>query len=343
MPIAGITEVVRLPRLGKIRLGIKREGAKGTYPSATEYFVCPPEVQEVYGERPKRLDIMFPLDEEALVAPQWLRCYSQSRGCVCWGDGRTANRLVDKATGGLVHGDSGEVAMAPISCDPDSCPEYQTRRCRRLMNLQFFLPRVGGIGVWQLNTGSRNSIHNINGMLRTIRAACGRVAMIPLTLSLEPYEAAPLGIPLKEVYVLQLRSSLTLAAVQKLGTVEPTRILLPAPDLAAADEDFYPSEVLEGGAAGAPEPGADGDFPPALTEEEEREECWKEILAARETTAVSVAQMVKWFRQRQAFVSAHDLRGAMPPESIALGLLKQLRDNLRSYQAKVSQVKAAGA
>lgn len=229
--------------------------------------------------------------------------------------------------------------MTPVSCDPDSCPEYRSRRCRRLMNLQFFLPRVAGIGVWQLNTGSRNSIHNINGMLRTIRAACGRIAMIPLTLSLEPYEAAPLGSPLREVCVLQLRSSLSLAGVQKLGAVDPTRILLPAPDLAAADEDFYPAEVLEGGEAGAP----DEDFPPVLSEEEEREECWKEVLAAREKTGVSLGQMAKWFRQRQVFVSAHDLRGATPPESITLELLKQLRDNLRAYQAKVIPVKAAEA
>ena len=53
-PIKGISEIVRLPRLGKIRLGIKEEGADGKlYPTPTDYFVCPDEVKKVFGEKPK--------------------------------------------------------------------------------------------------------------------------------------------------------------------------------------------------------------------------------------------------------------------------------------------------
>ena len=62
-PIKGISEVVRLPHLGKIRLGIKKEKADGIpYPSPTDYFACPDEVRKVFGEKPKELRIMFPTE-----------------------------------------------------------------------------------------------------------------------------------------------------------------------------------------------------------------------------------------------------------------------------------------
>ena len=45
MPIYGISDQVRLPRLGKIRLGIKKKTKGGVeYPFATEYFIVPPEI-----------------------------------------------------------------------------------------------------------------------------------------------------------------------------------------------------------------------------------------------------------------------------------------------------------
>ena len=40
-PIAGLTDKPRMPRQGKIRLGIKKMSASGKeYPSAVDYFVC---------------------------------------------------------------------------------------------------------------------------------------------------------------------------------------------------------------------------------------------------------------------------------------------------------------
>ena len=53
MPIKGIPEIVRLPRLGKIRLGIKKKIDAGvSYPSPTDYFVYPNELKKVFGEKP---------------------------------------------------------------------------------------------------------------------------------------------------------------------------------------------------------------------------------------------------------------------------------------------------
>ena len=53
--IEGTSEITRMPRLGKIRLGVKKTSDKtgAEYPSAVDYFVCPDEVKSVYGEQPK--------------------------------------------------------------------------------------------------------------------------------------------------------------------------------------------------------------------------------------------------------------------------------------------------
>ena len=97
MPIKGISEIIRLPRLGKIRLGIKREGDDGNpYPIPTDYFVCPDEVKKVFGDKPKELRIMFPTEDSEQWASQYLRCYSQAGSLICRGDGQTALARVEK-------------------------------------------------------------------------------------------------------------------------------------------------------------------------------------------------------------------------------------------------------
>ena len=80
------------------------------------------------------------------------------------------------------------------------------------MNLKFILPEIPGIGVWQINTGSINSILNINSCAKVIKRAFGRISLIPLTLSLEPIEVNnPESGKKLTAYVLNLRTSITLA------------------------------------------------------------------------------------------------------------------------------------
>ena len=78
-PIEGVSTIIRYPRLGKIRLGVKKEGQKGPYPEAVNFFVCPDEVKAVYQDRPTELRIMFPNDDMELIAPQYYKCYSYSQ------------------------------------------------------------------------------------------------------------------------------------------------------------------------------------------------------------------------------------------------------------------------
>ena len=244
MPIKGVTEVVRLPRLGKIRLGIKKENASGvSYPFQTEYFVCPEEVRKVFGEKPRELRIMFPTDDQTQWASQYLRCYSASRGLVCRGDGETSVAKIDVRTGEIASKESAETEMKEITCNPAKCAYYQKAQCRRVMNLQFLLPDCPGFGVYQLDTSSFFSIVNVNSSLELIRGTCGRLSMLPLSLKLIGQEVQPEG-KKKTVRVLSMTAPYSLAEIQRYAQIPPGQaLLLPPPDNEAPD-DLFPDEIL---------------------------------------------------------------------------------------------------
>ncbi|MBA7696546.1 hypothetical protein ES703_105196 [subsurface metagenome] len=248
-PIKGVSELRRMPRLGKIRLGIKQISPRteNPYPVATDYFVVPDEIKRYVGDKPKALKIMFPVENLTEFAIQWLRCYSFTQGLVCKGDGFLARRKEDVATGAMANHTTVEwVWKDGLPCDPETCPEYSGEKpqCRRVMNLLFLMPDVPGFGVWQLDTSSFYSIVNINSCIDLIRRLCGRISFIPLTLSLEPQIVEPPGIKKKTVHILQIRSDVKLAEIQRLGRRRPEQVLLPELDEEEIPPDLYPEGVL---------------------------------------------------------------------------------------------------
>ena len=275
-PIKGVSEIRRMPRLGKIRLGIKEISprTKNPYPVAVDYFVVPDEVKKVYGDKPAKLQIMFPTEDPGEFAIQWLRCYSFTQGLICKGDGMMCRRKVDTATGDFAnHTTETWEWKDGLPCDPDTCPIYcgESPQCRRVMNLLFLMPDVPGFGVWQLDTSSFYSIVNVNSCLDLIKRLCGRISFIPLTLSLEPQLVEPPGIKRKTVHILQVRSDVKLAEIQRLGRRKPEQVLLPPLDEEEIPADLYPEEVLAGAerveppskSEGGGEKGAPGAVPPA--------------------------------------------------------------------------------
>jgi hypothetical protein len=252
MPIEGISDIRWLPRLNKIRLGIKKEGQHGPYPSPTDYFVCPEEVKAVYGERPTELDIMFPADNLNLVAPQWYKCYSYSQGMICKGDGKTCRRKVDVDTGDFASRDTREWVMTDGICGPTDCPMIESKQCRKMMSLLFILPQVPGLGVYQLDTSSFYSIVNINSQLAPdgfIRPFTrGKIAFIPLKLSIGPQEVNPPGVGRKTVQILKLRADVKLADIIRISRQAPAQVLLPTLEEEEPPDDLYPAELIGGDA-----------------------------------------------------------------------------------------------
>jgi hypothetical protein len=262
MPIKGISDRRRLPRLGKIHTGIKAKNKEGVeYPKAVDYFVCPPEVQKVYGKQPKELKIMFPLEDETIWASQFYRCYSSSRGLVCKGDGETARMLIDEHDN-MANRDSQKTEFQTVECKGRDCPHYGIR-CREVMMLQFLLPDVPGLGIYQLDTGSINSMININSAIELIRSITGRISMIPLTLVLEDQEVSPEG-KKKTVHVLNLKFEARLADLAQKYKALPGPVDLPdaedeIPDLIIPEEQ-EPVKEAEPVPAGA-KPASTSEFP----------------------------------------------------------------------------------
>lgn len=255
-PIQGLTEVRRLPRLGKIRMGVKvprktKDGRDIEVPQKTDYFVVPPEIAKIYGEKPKSLDILIPVEDEEKWAPQYYKLYSLTQGLVCRGDGCAAIRLIDTMTGDRAHRDTKEVVKKEMTCPGRKCPDYIARDgCKEVMSLQFILYKVPGFGIWQIDTSSINSIININSCADYIRAMFGKVAMIPLQLTIEPKQVQlPDSGKKQTVYVLNLRNNMTLLdmieSTKKFQAQLPSGARLALPP---ADEDTVEAgELAEDG------------------------------------------------------------------------------------------------
>ncbi len=271
MPIEGISNIRRLPRLDKIRLGIKKEGQKGPYPQAVDYFVCPDAVKAVYGDQPTELHVMFPSDDMELIAPQYYKCYSYSQSLICKGDGKHCRRKVDTETGDFANHDTKRWELADAVCDPSQCSMLASKQCRRVMTLLFVIPDIPGLGVYQLDTSSFYSIVNMNSQLasdgflrhftKTSASPAGRIAFIPLILSIEPQEVTPPGVGRKTVHILNVRADVKLADIIRISRQTPEQVLLPPVAEEEPPEDLFPEEVLaeqEGAEKSEPAAGAVG-------------------------------------------------------------------------------------
>ena len=185
-----VSDIRRLPRIndGKIRLGLKKKVQKTKtvsgkkekyfieYPTEVDYFVVPPAVAAIYGDKPKELDIMIPVNDLNIVFPQAYKWYVKS-GIRCLGDGIKARR-------------NNEGKWEEIGCP---CKNLKTKDnpkgvCGRVANFLFILPKVNAGGVYQIDTGSIHSIIDIQSGLEyaaeLFHSATGerRFNMIPLKL-----------------------------------------------------------------------------------------------------------------------------------------------------------------
>ncbi len=235
MPIKDLSDKIRLPRLGHIHLGI-RDPDRG-FPISTDYFVFPkdhsltPTLTHLFGEKPKELRIVIPVEDDEVWANQYYRSYTLTRGLVCMGDGEQAARMVDVKTRELATNTTVTTALTPLECSGKDCPVFIAGKCKRVMQLRFLIPEVPGLGVWQIDTSSINSILNINATAAVIKRTFGRISMIPLLLTLE---LDPKGGKLENgtrssIYVLNLRTKQTVKELAEATRQQDRALLLAAP------------------------------------------------------------------------------------------------------------------
>jgi hypothetical protein len=256
----------RLPRLGHVRLGIRVDGL----PRATDHFIFDPETQDeqerqrllaeikaLFGEKPKRLRIVFPTDYPDEAAVSGFRAYTKTRGAVCRGDGLSAVRLVDTATGAMADAETQEVAQRVITCPGGpECAEFANEQCKAIMFLQFMIPELPGLGVWQCNLGSPVAMERILSVLDAVVHALGSIAWVPFHLDLirEEVQVQSLGrkFRVSRPQVTPDASILQLLEARQKGAM--AQLLLPPPK---------EPEVEEAEAEMA-EPVAQDDLPPEL-------------------------------------------------------------------------------
>lgn len=216
MPIKGITDVRRLPRLGKIRLGEKKKTADGVeYPTALDHFSFKdvPEVAAIYGGNCKELDVVFPVEDTELFFRQARIAYGLSRiFCRC-DDMVTATRMRVEA-GKDADGEKFIKAQGlqvkegeryELPCVPEDCPYALSAKklCRGIGRLMFMLPRVPRFGCYEVTTTSFHSMVSLNSYIDAVRNQAGRISMIPLKLKLVPTNVAPGG-KKKTVFTMQV-------------------------------------------------------------------------------------------------------------------------------------------
>jgi len=239
--IEGLSSIRRLPRLGKIRLGIKKVSAKTKkeYPSETDYFVCPAEVRKVCGDEPKELNISFPMNDPEVIFPQCYKWYGSSKGLKCRGDGVNALRLNDE---------TGEMEEQKCPCEL-----LENGKCKQRASLVFMMPDVAIGGVYQIDLSSYHSIVDINSGIDYARALLNeQIAFVPFKLKRVPKETHNEG--KKQIhYTLQLELNLTAEQLkgkregQKIGYKSDRRYEIEAPkeDISPAYDSKEDGAIIE--------------------------------------------------------------------------------------------------
>lgn len=264
---SALPEGGRLPRVGKLRLGIKKQSSKGNsmveYPSAVDYFVVNEDAatsrqaaesfHEVYGDQPRELEVTLPAANLGDVLEGAWRSY---------GTGGLLKRRCEGPGGNCVvrAKDGGGWVPGPCACQAEGLdPADKRNHCQERFTLTVMLMQVKGVGVWQVDTGSRMAAEGLASSLRMIESFRGHLQGAHASLRVVPRQVSPGGVA-KTVWILELGSNdLTPAQALELGAGPPARVELPPSTLDDAPDELldYEAEItaidtaeaVEGGAA----------------------------------------------------------------------------------------------
>jgi hypothetical protein len=252
LPVSGT-----LPRVGKIRLGttvpvvdkdtgeVRKTdwGADIVRPIKADHFVVYAEesgitsqeavdaFKMVYGDEPRELECWLPAPTpEDIMEGAW-RQYGKSKLKIRCNGEMCAKR---RETGGWIE--------EPCQCKSLGLAEDDKRHCDLGYTIQLILPRVSGIGVWQLDTGSTISSRRMADWLTMMANLTGTLTGLEFTLRIVPVKVSPEGTA-TTVYVLEPQASrITPQQLLAAGPAQRHTAALPPP---AADEEHEPTLTRE--------------------------------------------------------------------------------------------------
>ena len=345
MLVPGIDESFRfrLPRLGKIRLGVRVE-SQNNRPKEVDYFILPDELRtnkkfravlENLGQdpdKPKALPIQLPSNLIAVNVRRTWDVYNLAHVLLSRWDGLTCTKL-NKQTG--------QYEETQCVC-PRECEDCFVNDKTVIHRLNVMLPDAPDIGVWQIDFGALNSYTNLTTEMALKLGALKKLGGIDFVLTREQRDFQQNVVKNGEIkttttphWLLHLRSDLTRRELEELAK-EATAF-----DAAEiADFDYTPDdlefdsdseevedaeEVEEVDNPGEPEP-----VSAQATEEEP---------ATRELRARVAGELFRDFpvqKARQAFLVSIQGLGNNPPD-----LSKMSQDQLVLVRERLTKRKEA--
>ncbi len=260
MPILDLTDIDRPPRQGMLRLGIKKRTEKGKeYPAEVDYFIIDPETPDEYeknkiidlfhitfGDKPKTISIVLVKpDTDKEQFPQSYKRYGKNTGLKCIGDGESATCTENQYTAGLEVTGEDSKKYPTVKCLGRDCKFAVTndgaasKECKATGTLSVKILALAGLGVWQVTTGSFNSIVNLNSAIRELTKTYGRAYDIPLKLERRPQETRHKGKAAMH-YPLHLNTDGNMD-----GYLKKSVISMVDGDIPAVDDEVADGEVLE--------------------------------------------------------------------------------------------------
>ena len=177
------TRNIKLPIGGKIRLGIKVKNEKGIeHPKEVDFFVCPKEVRDVYGEEPTELTVFFPVADREKVFPQSYEKYGGNEALLCQGDGETSAQRLNLENG----------RWEEVKCPCEHYNKKYDKRtkiggCVKQGYLKFMIPSVSIGTFYQCRIGGTVSIEECNSAFELADKTTGGCwAMIPFRMKRVP-------------------------------------------------------------------------------------------------------------------------------------------------------------
>ncbi|MCK5601624.1 hypothetical protein KAR91_07145 [Candidatus Pacearchaeota archaeon] len=166
-----VKDAIRAPRIGKIHLGVMAKIVKDNkdvyYPKEVEYFVLPDELKPILGEKPTSIQIALHSNDIEEIIPYAYKQYRNGK-LYCKGNGKEACRAT---------GEPG--IFEDIVCLGDDCPDYKVKDKKKKCSIRalFFviIPKKSMTGVYQIDTGSWNSIVDIISFLGPLKEQFGRL------------------------------------------------------------------------------------------------------------------------------------------------------------------------
>lgn len=228
MAIAMVRENVRLPVIGKIRLGIRKETDRGTeYPESVPHFVLhdAPDLEKVIGKTATEFDCFFLTDDIDEAIPNWYKWYSGGKrdkagnivggDLKCYGEGPIAVNDDGSFVPGVAHHIDARDKVTKIiptrECLGEKCKDFLgangRAQCGPSMTVNVFIPEASLYGIFTIDTKSKTSIGRFVNQLTLLKEQFGKIKGIPFTIYREPVSMKdPNGSGAKKTqYILSIR------------------------------------------------------------------------------------------------------------------------------------------